>query len=387
VKLFRKPRPFQRTNSISIDFRPLAKRLDELTDDDEQEIAKAIADEPEHVSDSASSKMAGILQSDLLSLAKEQAKFRRGFEKRLRDIWDIPLAMYEVIHALCTELGAELNSSYRPQAAKQQDFTFEALTRLHGRACLTGSEVGALLRSGHATGANARWRTLHELAVVGMFISERGQDVAKRYLDHDFIERARGTLQLEKYAERLGEEPVAPEEVERASRIIQELVGRYGTGYDSNYGWAAAALKNPNPNFANISTAIDMRHWAPYFRLASGGIHAGPHGSFFDLGLHPSIEAIPAGPSHFGLADPGGNSLISLHQITIVLMVHCLNMSIESNTEHSDELFREQVLTMIKMKMLQGLVNTADEVFVKEHHRQEAGDAFLGDAPRILNIS
>jgi hypothetical protein len=35
-----------------------------------------------------------------------------------------------------------------------------------GRACLVGSEIYGLPRTGHAAGAQARWRTLHELAVV-----------------------------------------------------------------------------------------------------------------------------------------------------------------------------------------------------------------------------
>ena len=38
----------------------------------------------------------------------------------------------------------------------------------------------ALLRSGFADDAHARWRSLHELAVVSGFISEYGEDVAEK---------------------------------------------------------------------------------------------------------------------------------------------------------------------------------------------------------------
>ncbi len=378
---------FEKKNKISIDVRQMANRLEELGDADVETISRVVAEELGLVSDSASLEMAHILLSNASEQAAEQAKFRRAFEARLRRSWKEPLEMYEVIHALCTELGSDLNRKCRSEAAGRQDFKFEALTRLHGRACLTGSEIGALLRSGHATGANARWRTLHEIAVVAMFIAERDQSLAKRYLEHDSIARWRASLEYQKYAQRLGYEPLSPNDVDRANRTKEELVARYGAGYESDYGWAAHALGNKKPRFVHLSEAIELKHWTPYIRLASDAIHAGPHGGFFDIGLHPSIEAIPAGPSHFGLADPGGNALISLHQVTITLMVHCLEVSLDSNGELRDDSFREQTLTVIKMKMLQILVDKADETFVAVHRQQEAGPAHISEAPRVLDLS
>lgn len=72
---------------------------------------------------------------------------------------------------------------------------------------MTASEVGALLRSGFATGAMTRWRTLHELAVTAFFIAEHDDEVANRFLAYDIVERFRSATVHARYAQRLGEEP------------------------------------------------------------------------------------------------------------------------------------------------------------------------------------
>jgi len=62
-----------------------------------------------------------------------------------------------------------------PKAAAQNDYQFEALVRLQAGAARVAGEIYALLLSGYASGAHARWRTLHEIAVTALFIAQRGQ--------------------------------------------------------------------------------------------------------------------------------------------------------------------------------------------------------------------
>jgi len=97
--------------------------------------------------------------------------------------------MFEAVLELSMQLGETYNRVHRRSAARRQDFVFEALTRLHARALLTASEVLALLRTGHASGANARWRTMHEISVVAQFLSKHGGPTAERYLLFDVVAR------------------------------------------------------------------------------------------------------------------------------------------------------------------------------------------------------
>ena len=62
----------------------------------------------------------------------------------------------------------------------QRDYVFEALSRLLARACRIAEEVLVLLKAGYGQGALARWRALHEVAVVADLIAENGEDCAER---------------------------------------------------------------------------------------------------------------------------------------------------------------------------------------------------------------
>lgn len=79
-----------------------------------------------------------------------------------------------------------------------------ALTLLHARACLVASEVQSLLRSGHAAGAQARWRTLHELAVIAFVLGNHDRDISERFLQHRQVERHKDALHYQQYCEAPG---------------------------------------------------------------------------------------------------------------------------------------------------------------------------------------
>jgi hypothetical protein len=63
-----------------------------------------------------------------------------------------------------------------------------ALVKLHARACLISAEILSLLRSGHASGAHARWRALHEVAVIADFLASGDSDLARGYLLYEHVE-------------------------------------------------------------------------------------------------------------------------------------------------------------------------------------------------------
>jgi hypothetical protein len=79
-------------------------------------------------------------------------------------------------------------------------------------------------------------------------------------LCHDTIESWRAAEQYEKYRVRLRYEPLDEDKLARLEQDYNELLGKYGPSYGTPYGWAAAALSNPRPNFADIEKAISMDH-------------------------------------------------------------------------------------------------------------------------------
>lgn len=229
--------------------------------------------------------------------------------------------------ALALEAGDDFNSEFRPAASTAGDALFEALTRLHARACQIGAEIHALLSLGYADGAHARWRSLHEVSAVASFLSSEGIDVAERYLLHVGVESHKAASLYQRYASRLGYEPFTDRELRDMADISDRLVTRFGPEFAIDYGWAAQALGNPKPTFADIERAVELQHLRPFYRMASHNIHANPKGVLFRLGLYPEGEnMLLAGPSTAGLADPGHSAAISLGQITITLLTSRPNL-------------------------------------------------------------
>lgn len=258
--------------------------------------------------------------SSLPQVVAENHDVRRNFEATLDRVWHRPLELMHALQGICTEVGDSANRRYGDRAVELDDFSWQAIVRLHARSCLVASEVLALLRSGLASGAHARWRTLHELAVVASFLREHDDDVARRYLEHDAIQAHKAALSYRRYAERLGGEPLTEEEFIASKRRRDELVLRYGREFKKAYGWAACVLPGDGATFAEIELATKLDHMRPYYKMASHAVHPNARGLFFDLGLSSEENLLLAGPSTRGLADPGMGMCIALNQTTVALL-------------------------------------------------------------------
>jgi NTP pyrophosphatase (non-canonical NTP hydrolase) len=227
------------------------------------------------------------------------------FETRLYKEWGKALDLLEMLLILTLEAGEDFNSEFRQSAAKTNNYTFEVLTRLHARACQITSEILSLLKTGHADGAHARWRTLHEISVVSSFIAKHGDDLAEAYLLHEGIETYKAARQYQTHCKTLGYEPLTRKEFAEIEATYKKLIERFGNKYEDQYGWASLVIKN-KPTFAEIEKTVGLNHLRPYYRMASHNVHANPRGVFFRLGLYPEIsDILLAGPSDAGLYDPG----------------------------------------------------------------------------------
>lgn len=280
-----------------------------------------------------------------------------GFEKRLNQSWGRPFQLLEVFIQLSFESGANFNASVRPEAARNNDMVFEVLCRLHGRACRIAQEMLILMRSGYASGAFSRWRTLHELAVVACFIKLHGRAAAERYLLYDVIESCKAMNEYQAYCRRLGYEPYSEKEIAEAMKAKVELVQKYENEFKNNLGWASKFVGNPKPTLSQLEKAVKLDHLRPYYRMASYDIHAGPKGIMFNLGIprESSKELIAAGPSNAGMADPGQCAAMSLHQITACLLATY-----------------PRIENIIILKALKLLENEVSKEFIQSHRHLEA---------------
>lgn len=275
---------------------------------------------PEIVKDIADSTLR-TLKEDASVMLKERRAYTTKFEKRTQRRWEPALDLLEMFLVIACEAGAEFNDTFREEASYQSDNVFDVITRLHARGCQIGFEILTLIKSGFADAAHARWRTLHENAVVAFVITKHGQEIAKRYLLHEAIESYKALCQYQKNCAALNAEPYTEDEVKKAKEIHDALVKRFGSSFKDDYGWAAGALGKKRVSFGDLEAEAGLGHLRPYYKMASHNVHANIKGAKFKLGL--GLEKQPlllAGPSSYGFADPAHGAAISLSQITVALL-------------------------------------------------------------------
>lgn len=301
------------------------------------------------------------LKKNWAAHARWEQRTQVAFENRLARRYREPFKLLGMCTTITVEFGGNVNMVVRQKdALNQQPHRTEVLTRLHARACQVANEVRALLSSGFADGGMARWRTLHEIAVIAMFVSERDDSVAERYVLHGAVESRKAARQHREFAARIAEPPLTDQEMAAVENRVSGLLQRFGKPFGNDYGWAADALTKENPSFADIERAVNVDHWRPYYRLASHNVHANPKGIFFKLGLIEETGLLLAEASNYGLADPGQNTALSLLHVTCAL--NQLHPTFDG---------------IVVLKILQDLCDEIGEAFVSAQRQVEAADRRL----------
>ena len=279
----------------------------------------------------------------------------RGFQTRLLKRWGRALGELDMLITISREFGGQIASAVRRPEFKAPHLA-QVLIRLHARACQIASEVHVLLSAGYADGAMARCRTLHEIAVVGFFVQEHGEETAARYLAHDVIESWRAAVDFNKHARALKMTPYTKAQICRLEVARNEALTRFGPSFDGHYGWAANVSKKdgkPHRSFGDIEEST-LPHLRPYYQFASHNVHAKSKGVLVRLGLPSESELLLSGASNVGLADPGQNAALFLAQITTA-------MALLHNTFD----------TITTMKMLNRLQKRVGDLFIRAHQRLE----------------
>lgn len=318
---FKNEQEFQKVASSL--FGDLVSDLEKFIKDFNKDLPTVIRETSEEISE----KLLITLKKNAPEMLNGREMERVGFEANLYSVWGRAFDLLEMLIVLSLEAGNLYNSEYRVDAASENDIVFDALIRLHARSCQVASEILALLKTGHADGAHARWRSLHEITVTGILIGNHNNELAERYLLHDGIETYKAAKIYQQYCENLGYEPLTGEELTEMTKEYNYLVDRYGKSYKNEYGWASTVIDKDRPTFKDIEETVGLDHLRPYYKMACHNVHANPRGIFFKLGLYPETgDILLAGPSNVGLTDPGHSAALSLCQITVSLLTHDPNL-------------------------------------------------------------
>lgn len=267
------------------------------------------------------------IKEEMFETLSENREIEKEFCQNNYERWSKGIDLIETFIGFCQQIGEAINSEYRENAVKNNDFRFEAIISLHARALLVSREILWLLKGGFADGALGRWRTLHEIAVVATFLSEQDISTSERYLIHRNAQNYKALKQYEEYQEQAHLTPLEEYELQDAKHAYDKILSQYGDEMRHDWGWAALALENKKPNFRQIEESVKLDHWRPRYKWSSQDTHGSyrPHNVM--LGTSESSgPVLLAGPSNSGLTDPAQMMSTSLYLVTDILALGSPNI-------------------------------------------------------------
>lgn len=257
-----------------------------------------------------------------------ERKYQKDFEKRLLLNWKEAIDLLECLIKVSLETAGEHKSKLAKVTNNTNNYKHEALIKIHARALHIANEILVLLKSGYADGANARWRSLRELAVISFFLSKENNEISQRYLDYADVRAFKEAKNYREHCKKLGYKQIDLRVVKKMKKRVEDLDKKYGDNFGNlqkngragDYNWIPKnTLKNRN--FTELEKHIKVNHLHPFYNSASDAIHAGSKG-FYRIGLMHDWQdkVFLVGHSIYGLADPLQNTAVSLLQISVCLL-------------------------------------------------------------------
>lgn len=289
----------------------ISKAFDRFT---EEQLPKLLPEVAHRVSKIVLKRLMSSWQAEHTQQEADLAGFRRGMEER----WGKPLGQLRMLLTMSREWCQWAHARYESQKSNKDKQLRKILIRLLVRGCQVTDEIICLLENGFADGAMARWRTLHEIAVVAAVVSQHGEAIAERYLDHQAVESKRA---LDKYLacyKDLGYKPLPAHEQKKIVKAYDKAIVKYGSSFKTDYGWAALHLKSQRPTFADLEKAAGRAEMRSYYQMGNDNIHAGIKSMFVRLGL-PDYDGLLSGRSNVGLMEPGQNAAHTLTQLSALV--------------------------------------------------------------------
>lgn len=284
------------------------------------------------------------------------------FRDRLEGRWGEPLDQLRMLLTVAREWFDGRHKRAISQTTHKDKQFREIIARLLARASQVTDEIICLLENGFADGAMARWRTLHEIAVVAAVISQHGSGIAERYVAHQAVESKRALGRHMACYKKLGHKPIPKRDQRRILKAYASAIARYGKAFNSLYGWAAFHIKKTNPTFADLEEEAGRAEMRPYYQMGSDNVHAGIKSMFFRLGLIEDHTNMLAGRSNAGLAEPGQNAAHTLTQLAILT---CLS------EPTFDDLVTAEIMRKLRDEILYSFYR-ADKLLVRDDKQYRA---------------
>lgn len=302
-------------------------------------------------------------KTDLLLKTRERSlEFKNLNLERNQNAFDYLEIVLDLNRFLGKKFLKYFENNINPDDKLKLSITF----RLHARACQVGTEVKELLSAGYADGAHARWRTLHEISVIFLFLMENNAELSQMYFDYQAVEKLRRAKSYLKHHEKINWKPLETDELEFLQNRVKEMKVKYGNDFSDKLGWTKNIINNSrNRHFSTIEEIVGLDYLRPFYSWASENVHAGVDSITTRMGLPEVINTsyqMFQSPTMIGLTDPAQFTAHSLNLMSTALL------SIHDTTENT---FIKMMLSNYKNKMTESFMQVQNEIkeeFEKKKH-------------------
>jgi hypothetical protein len=237
-----------------------------------------------HLSDNAAEHMS--------QLSAEHAKRAKTVQK----LWGLAFDQLDFLRHIVLEWSHEAHL-LRSGPYLHPNTAF-ALNRLVGRAYEIVGEIITLARSGYADGALARWRSLHEVCVIALFLARHSDRCALMYLSHHQVEELK-ILEVDRASGRrktIGS--VEDRYVAHLRRQKAVFASKFGAAFVNDYGWASVELGRAKTNFRELELYVGLDLLRLGYQRANSTVHGGALATLTRISLGTGVDGTTVPPAY-----------------------------------------------------------------------------------------
>lgn len=331
--------------------------FDELIDSI-SEIEQNITDAVSNAIPNAIADVAELIGKHILDEAHENTLQLRKTHieraKTVRRMWGNAIEQLDFLRHMVLEWDS-VATELRQGCYTHPDTAF-ALNKLNRRAYEIVGEIITLGQSGYADGALARWRSLHEICVIAMFLAARSDRCAQMYLSHHVIEE----LRLFYLDNASGTATAINALRDRYARDLRkqktEMVKRFGKAFAGDYGWASVELGQSKTTFRDLEKHVGLETLRRGYQQANSTVHGGALATLSRISLGPSVVDSSEVPPAYGCEVAANYAAASLSMMVAEL---CLK------TENADLIAMNMVIyncaSKLRELLARGPKNASDD--------------------------
>jgi hypothetical protein len=247
----------------------LLATINHVIEDVSTAVSEAVPEGLAQVADLIGDRLAQCALEHAAQLRKAQAERERSVQR----MWGVALDQLDFLRHIVLEWSHEA-STLRSGPYGNPNTAF-ALGKLATRVYEVVGEIITLSRAGYADGALARWRSLHEVCVIAMFLAKRSDRCALMYLSHHQVEELR-LLEVDRSSGTANMKDLHQDRyVGHLRRQKAAMVDAFGPVFANDYGWASVELGRARTTFRDLENYVGLVVLRRGYQRANSTVHGG----------------------------------------------------------------------------------------------------------------